>query len=226
MIDTLLQIIAPHYCYGCGEIGRVLCGNCKYNIIDDRFEGCIVCLRAVGPVGVCGNCRTSYTRGWVVSERTDTTERLIDAYKFRHHKGAAPALADLLHEVVPDLSLVESVVVVPVPTIATHIRRRGYDHIDLVARRFARLRGLPYARALRRQTNTVQVGSSRLQRIENAQQAFRVHRELDPRAIYLLIDDVVTTGATLQYAAKALTDAGAGEVWVAALARQTLDKPA
>lgn len=223
MIDTFLQIVAPHHCYGCGIAGLLLCDNCKYNIVDERFPACVVCQRPHARHGVCHSCKTSYERAWVVSERSDEVEQLLNGYKFMRQKSGAKVCVELLESILPVFSGMD-ITVVPVPTISTHIRRRGYDHTVLIAKNLARRRKLPYSAVLSRQTDSVQLGSSKRERFENAKHAFRVTKQLDPDVIYLVIDDVVTTGATLQFAAEALRKAGASNVWVAAIARQPLDK--
>lgn len=93
----------------------------------------------------------------------------------------------------------------------------------LIARHFARQRNLPFVATLQRRTNTKQRAASARQRTTNAKEAFAVHKKPDPEKIYLLIDDVVTTGATIKYATKTLLDAGAMTVWVASISRQPLD---
>ncbi|RYF28401.1 MAG: hypothetical protein EOO17_04860 [Chloroflexi bacterium] len=65
--------------------------------------------------------------------------------------------------------------------------------------------------------------ATKSQRRKQASRAFTCKSELSTDTTYLLLDDVVTTGATMEYAAKCLRDAGAGDVWVAAIARQPLD---
>jgi ComF family protein len=156
-----------------------------------------------------------------VGERSGETRGLIDGYKFERQRAAHRPLADLLLQCIDQLP--EDTVIVPVPTIAPHIRLRGYDHMYLIARYFARKRGLELCSVLHRTTTTRQRGASRAQRMLQAQKAFEVRRDLDPDKHYLLIDDVITTGSTLAYASQALLDAGAGHVWVAAIARQPLD---
>jgi predicted amidophosphoribosyltransferase len=116
-------------------------------------------------------------------------------------------------------------IIVPIPTIAAHVRQRGYDHIQLVARQFAKLRGgMSFERPLERISTASQRGANKRQRFTQAESAFRVTTSLKADRPYLLIDDVVTTNATLRYAALALRDAGAQQVWVAVIARQPLDK--
>ena len=224
MIDQLLKIVAPHYCYGCRKAGSTLCSNCKYNIISEPFSGCIVCQKPAGERGVCGACSPSFERAWCVSERTDVVQAVLDGYKFERQRSSYKALGALLDDHVSDFSH-EPVVVVPIPTVARHIRIRGYDHTMLIARRFARLRNAPLdTRLLTRKTSAAQLGANRKKRIAQAKAAFHVRGIVSETSVYLLIDDLTTTGSPLAYAARALKGAGASRVWVAVIARQPLDK--
>lgn len=222
MIDTLLSYIAPHHCSGCGESGTLLCHNCKYDIISEPYSACIACSTAIaGKQGLCKKCVVPYERAWCVAPRHDVLQRLIDDYKFANVKAASVPLASLLHEQLPELPV--NVNVVPVPTISSHIRQRGYDHTLLVARRFAKQRHLTISTPLQRATSTMQRGANKRDRTKQAQSAFMCSESLDPKAIYLLLDDVVTTGATVKFATKTLIDAGAQTVWVVSISRQPLD---
>jgi len=220
MIDALLSTVAPHPCSGCGKTGSVLCQYCKYDIISEGFDGCLLCSRKNSAGTICDHCCSIAQRGWCVGGRTDVLQKLIDDYKFENVRAAYKALADLLDEKIDMLP--STTVVVPVPTIARHIRERGYDHAALIAKEFARRRRLTYKAVIQRQDNNTQREASRAQRLVQAQKAFQVRSSL-PTHPYLLIDDIVTTGATLTYAVKALRDAGATEIWIAAIARQPLD---
>jgi len=221
MIDKLLEYVAPHPCYGCTKLGRPLCDNCKYDIVNDTFSACIACGKTAGPTGICSTCKLPYQQAWCVGARTGALRNLIDGYKFERMKSSALVLAELLDETVPVLP--ESTMVIPIPTIPAHQRERGYDHTYLVAREFCRLRHLKLLRNhLVRRTNTVQrLATSRRQRHQQARQAFAVSRRLGSDVPYLLLDDIMTSGATLRYAAKTLKTAGAHEVWIAVVARQT-----
>jgi ComF family protein len=221
MIDRLLETIAPHHCYGCHKLGTLLCGNCKYDIVLDKFFNCVACGSGISPTGVCASCRVPYSRAWCVGERSGTLQQLIGGHKFRYVRGAYRPLAQLLLEALDQLP--PGTVVVPIPTIAAHIRERGFDHTLLLARYVAKKRGLKVEKVLRRVTNTKQRDAGRAKRIAQAKTAFRLQGKVQKSTPYLLIDDVVTTGATLQYAAEVLKTAGVEEVWVAVIARQPLD---
>lgn len=222
MLDTVLSFVAPHHCSGCAISGTLLCDNCKYDIVSEPYSACGACGKGIARSnGICDKCTTPYARLWCVSDRRDQLQRLIGSYKFTNARAAYRPLADLLHEHLPELP--EDTVVVPVPTVSSHIRQRGYDHMYLIARRFAKLRGLSLDTSLRRVTKTKQRSTSAKQRAMNAKTAFACDDSLNEGTTYLLIDDVITTGSTVKYASKVLLDAGASEVWVASVSRQPLD---
>lgn len=221
MLDKVLSIIAPHHCCGCDKIGSLLCDNCKYNISAEASLFCVVCNRPTTRMWLCNDCSVPYERAWAVGERADVLQRLIGLYKFERARAAYVPLGDLLLNVLPDLP--PETIIVPVPTVWSHIRERGYDHTLLIARYVAKARGLSCRQLVERQNIDKQRQANALQRLAQAKRAFVVTQDIDSDVPYLLIDDVMTTGATMKYAAKALRKAGAKHVWVAIIARQTLD---
>lgn len=221
MMDKTLSFIAPHLCFGCNKLGNLLCDNCKYDIVNDIFQHCLGCGQlASAATGICGECHLPYSRAWCIGERIGVLGKLIDAYKFERTYAAHKIFAELLAVILPELP--ENVVIVSIPTVAAHIRQRGYDHTRQIAKVLAKRTGRRLASPLIRATTTKQRDASRAVRIAQAKHAFKV-KTIDANTCYLLVDDVVTTGATVKYAAKTLRDAGAKDVWVAAIARQPLD---
>lgn len=180
----------------------------------------MVCERPVGGnEALCVECNVPYCRAWCVGKKSDELERLIAAYKFSRAKAAHRPLAQLLAMATPTLP--PDTIVTAVPTVSAHIRQRGYDHAELIAREFARLGGYEYKRTLKRLTTTRQRGANRREREAQAKVAFCPVAPLT--GTYLLVDDVLTTGATLKYAASALRAGGAKDVWVSVIARQPLE---
>jgi ComF family protein len=107
----------------------------------------------------------------------------------------------------------EDIVLTYVPTATSRRRERGYDQAEVITRRLARRNHLPYRRLLARLGQAHQVGSKRSDRIAHVRDAFRpVHEAKTKGAHIVLIDDVCTTGASLEAAARTLKRAGAKKV--------------
>lgn len=222
IIEAFLQKVAPHPCFGCEKMGTVLCLNCKYNIISEPFSGCCLCGN-VSNLGICAQHDVPICKAWVVSERVTVLKRVIDAYKFEFVKAAAHRLVDLLDDSLPLLP--KNMVIVPVPTASSHIRQRGFDHLDVLARLFAQRRGLRVARVLERSSAKTQHELNKAERQAEAGGAFQITKglEIDSHTPLLILDDIITTGSTVSSIAQVLGKAGAKNIFVAALAYQPLD---
>lgn len=220
MISLLLDLVAPDHCYMCNKTGTILCNSCKYDITDESFGRCMLCLVPTIDGNLCSGCIGPLTRAWVVGERTDVLQRLTNDSKFASNRRACLAQASLLDTILPRLP--DDTLVTPIPTIWPHIRQRGFGHAEYVARSLATMRHLAYSPLLTRITNSVQHGATRQQRLKQAKQAYACGVPLDDAPI-LLVDDVCTTGASLVAAANVLRQAGARQVWAAVTTRQMLE---
>ena len=198
-----------------------MCDNCKYNITSEPFEGCIGCGRAAIRHGLCGSCKVPYSRAWVVDAYRGPVGEAIKGMKIVSMRETAKVLGMMLAETLP--ALPTGTILVPIPTLRSHIRQRGFDHTKMIAKSVSKHLQLPIEYPLQRVGRSMQRGSSAAQRRRQAKEAFIVEKQLDPEQIYLLVDDVVTTGATIREASARLRQAGAKEIWVAVLARETLD---
>ncbi len=220
MQNLFISLIFPHYCCACGKIGALLCDRCRYDIVSDGYGACVICrLPVQSSEALCKSCRAPYSRAWCVAAHEGAVRRLVSDLKFERVKAAGQVLGSLLASSTPELP--PDVTVVPVPTVAQHIRQRGYDHCALIARAFAKEKGLNYAETLSRQTSTTQRGAGRRDRLSQAKLAFEVDRAIS--GVVVLVDDVFTTGATLHYAAEKAREAGASDVWIAIISREPLD---
>ena len=190
MVEKLLDLISPHYCCSCGEIGSILCESCKYDIVSEQFSGCLLCTRPTLS-GSCAHCSSDLARTWCGGERIGGLERLINCYKFEYAVAAHAPLGDIILASLPELP--KETIVIPIPTIRTHVRQRGYDHTLLLARYIAKKRGLHCYQPLIRATSSIQRGTDRKTRLAQAKVAYKVKGELEKDTQYLLIDDVVTT---------------------------------
>jgi predicted amidophosphoribosyltransferase len=148
---------------------------------------------------------------------------LIHSLKYRNRRRVARELAvAALHRVGP-AAFVGIRVVTWAPTGRTHLRRRGFDQAELLARSVAKCLGVPCRRLLYRahgDAQQPQTGRSRAERLRGVAFVVRpaLSRAFGGAPCVLLVDDVVTTGATLASARDALLDGGAGRVMALAIA--------
>lgn len=221
ILGKSLQYVAPDLCTGCSFFGTILCEHCKYDINYESFEGCVLCANPTF-VGICNkHTDAPFSRAWVVGERHGALLNLLDEYKFQRVARADSILAELLDVRLPFLPA--NTVVIPVPTNRSHVRQRGYDHCLRIAREFARRRQLAFDSPLESHSRWTQHFSNKADRQRQVKNAFSLTKTLDVSRPHLIIDDIVTTGATLLAVAEALRQAGVSEIWAAAVARQPLD---
>lgn len=240
-LDRLVHALLPAACLSCGQplsargTALGLCIACRGLLSRLPVQACAVCALPLGeayalPTGYrCGACRQAppaYDRMLALWCYGPPLDAVVRALKFRRldylGRHLAVALATELGPRLEGLGPIDRVVPVPL-----HWRRRltrGYNQAERIARPLAGLLGLPFDPVLARSRATpAQSRLGRMQRLANLRRAFRVPR---PRAIQglhlLLVDDVATTGATLDAAAEALKRAGAAAVTALVAARTPL----
>lgn len=200
-----------------------LCADCAPTATATRCVGCG--LRVAGRGLRCGHCLATplpFVRCVCAVDYADPWDRLIVAYKYHGQVELAQVLADRLHAALSAEGVERPDRVLPVPLAAERLAERGYNQAWELARCIAaRLGCTADGQTLERpMARAPQAGLGRAERRRNLQGAFRVtrpHRVAGQRIA--LVDDVLTTGATLAEAAQTLLTAGATEVQVWALAR-------
>lgn len=222
MIDHVLDLLAPHICCYCGQQNAILCENCYFDIKDEPYARCVVCLQPTAQSNICSRCRETslLSEVWAVGDRAGSLKKLIDSYKFERVKQAGSTIARLVADRLPQLK--SDTVICYIPDIAAHSRQRGYDHMAYVANRLGKLRGYTVRPLLHRQTHVSQRDLSRKERLTSQVGAFRVDGYPPSRVI--LLDDIYTTGATLQAGAAALRESGVETIYGVIVARQPLDE--
>ncbi len=209
-------------CPGCGLVREDEC--------EEGYGG------GAGREWVCPDCEVPFCWLGVVGWREGALAKLIKDFKYKSVRAVGEVLVDFLDERIPkDFGFLDfgvgdggevamkggglEVVVVPLPTIGRHVRERGLDHTTILAKKLAKRRGWKYERVLGRATGVVQVGTKAAARKAQAEQTYEVVREVSGEKLYLLVDDVWTTGATMLAAEKTLREAGAK--WIAGVVLAT-----
>lgn len=238
IFQYLLDFIFPQKCLGCARAQIVLCSNCRSSLPILKVQRCPVCERVETPLGaICDSCRANPTARerwfidglWVLSPYSPSSllARLIKSLKYRSMEALAEILGEFLADRFPMREFGDAVMV-PVPLHPRRERERGYNQARLLAQALGKRHGFGLEEAVIRSRYTAPQAKqlSREARLTNLADAFSLKgkcREQGrifsvPEKI-LLIDDVCSTGATLNEVAKVLKSAGAKTVWGVVLAR-------
>ncbi|OHD64251.1 MAG: hypothetical protein A2176_01215 [Spirochaetes bacterium RBG_13_51_14] len=233
MLSILLDILVPARCAACGNPAgsrdNYLCGNCSGRI-PFLTNSCPVCSGELsgGTCTVCAERHWYLTRNITVAEYSGVMKKIIRSLKFnklqRIHIGLGViALEEISrHHIVADL-------ITWVPMNSGKKRRRGFNQSELIAKRLSRATGVPCVPLLREKRNMrAQRELGLRDRFLNAlnRYAMAPRRHLSGQTI-LIVDDIFTTGATINECARILRAAGAKQVISLTIARadiKTLEK--
>lgn len=223
ILEEALDLLFPPRCAGCGRPGALWCAACAAAVIPIMPPVCPGCGIPWPEGDRCPACRTDPLRLAGIRSAClyqGPLRRAVHRLKFHGRYAVAQALAPLMADGWARFAL-EADLLIPVPAHRGRERQRGYNQAALLAEALAEHLSLPVRpEALRRVRATPsQVGMDHLARRANVQGAFQA----DPRWIagrrVAVIDDVCTSGATLEACAAALHQAGAVAVWGFTLAR-------
>lgn len=213
------DLVYPPRCAGCGHRGVWVCDRCKRKTHQIEPPWCQRCGAGENIACICNHLSpdldfvrsAAIYHGWVRSA--------ISSFKYEGERARAEHLALLA---APLLREVRSpVALVPVPLHPSRQRKRGYNQAELLARVIARDTGMPIDVVLQRAVATrQQVGLPAAQRALNVKGAFAIASGATiPGRRFLLIDDVMTTGSTLDACAEVLKSGGAQWVGAVTIAR-------
>jgi len=214
----LLELLLPPACAGCGRYGAVLCRACARGMRParspaDRFA-------AADPGIVMGESLEVAIAAFV---HEGAMRRALQRLKYG---GAARLAAPLARQALPALADLlamapEGAVLVPVPVHPARRRQRGYNQAALLAAELGTGAGVPVQEFLVRTRETArQHGLSRTARLHNLRGAFAAQRAAPSGATVVLVDDILTTAATLEACAEVLRARGAARVLGFAVARE------
>lgn len=220
LLADLAELLAPTRCAGCDLPGALLCDSCHELAV--RFDQSESCPRCAAPFGalVCTECwerAFSFEAAQALGDLSAPLHRAVLLYKDASERRLGALLGGLLGRQVAQAWPGWADVVTWVPPSREALRRRGFDHAGEVSLAVAAIVGARAEPLLRRTGARDQRALGREARAENAAGVFSAAGEVGGRV--LLVDDVMTTGATADVAASALLDAGATNVRVAVVAR-------
>lgn len=219
LVDTLVGVFAPYNCLVCGREGALVCKHCLPVLASTKRSSCFLCNKLTKGWQTCPTCRrhTSMRGVYIGSHYESQVKQLLRMLKYERAVASATVLARML---APTIEAQKFSLVTAIPSTSGRYRQRGYNQAALIAHRLARNCKLPYAECLARLGQSRQVGTDRKTRLTQAEGTMyckKLSRVYGKQI--LVVDDVVTTGATMKEAARALKLAGAKACWGAAIAK-------
>jgi ComF family protein len=237
-LERVLDLVLPPRCLACGAAvdsqGR-LCATCWRGLTFLGPPQCRLCgyplPHAQPEAPLCGRCAVeppAYDRARAALRYDEGARSLVLAFKHADRTDTAPAFGRWLARAGTEL-LAEADLIAPVPLHRWRLLKRGYNQAAVLARALARETGVPMIPDLlqrHRATPSQQTLSARARLANVTAGAFRAHPWHRRRAIgrrVVLVDDVLTTGATVSACARVLRQAGAAQVDVLTLTRVVRD---
>ncbi len=231
--QTVLDCVFPISCLGCGKEGELACRQCLDRVPEPDSQVCPLCKTPFSHNGAtCAKCRgKTALDGLLVARpyRFRLVEELIFSLKYRFLERAVPPLVDLLEASLAHHSLPLPDCLIPVPLHPRRLRFRGFNQAERIAqelgRRLAPGLSIPLDTASLKRcrfTKPQMKTDTRDERLHNLSGAFAVDLKVAGPLVgkYVwLIDDVATTGTTLDECARALKAAGVKTVWGVVIAR-------
>jgi ComF family protein len=219
LFEASLDFVFPHSCLICNKETKdnVLCHNCLDYIPLVKPPLCSVCGRPIKKSRVCQNCKgrahIEYGRAWAVF--VPPVDKVIHHFKYRKHSELATILGRAMAVIVKsDFFLKEADLIVPIPLFWWKKLRRGYNQARLLAEIISKECNMKVADILRRTKNTrTQTKLDDAARQKNVFNAFALRDNKIEDKTILLIDDVLTTGATMNECARILKQHGAKGVF-------------
>ena len=228
-----LDLLFPPHCAACQRLGAWLCTDCLNEIEAIELPVCQYCGRpraGDSRAAVCGRCQVSPIqldglRAYAI--HGGPLREAIHQFKYEDLRGLAGLLGQLMADGWSRLAPrdLELDAIVPVPLHRNRQRQRGYNQAALLARELGHCLQLPIVEdaVVRSRATAPQVDLNARARRENVRDAFRCEGNGLSGKRILLVDDVCTSGATLESACLALRGAGVSSVWACTLTRARPD---
>lgn len=224
LYNSGVREVFPSECVACHKEGPWLCSDCLQTCTKIQTPTCPFCNKLSSRGTTCSACRKTFslTGGRSIWYYDGAIPPLIHALKYDGITSSLDFLHPWLSGVAQTMQLPPAnLVITSVPSTQSRLERRGFNQSELLAQAVAQSLQRPYLPLLTRTNETrSQTTLTRQERLANVAEQFQAKRTLLPEEkIILIVDDVITTGATLSSCASALRSAGAKQVWSLTLAK-------
>ena len=230
--DFFIDLVFPKQCLDCGREGSYLCEDCKKKIeLNPKFY-CVICKTPTHWSTICQSCQNGFNLKavWVAADYNNKVlQELIHCLKYKYLEEIADDLSDLVRQYIIENKIFvnfnlnnDNAIIVPVPLHKKRYLKRGFNQSELLAKNISDYFGIGKRNLLVRKINTAsQINLKRAERQNNVKNAFVAIEPVDlSNKKVILIDDVVTTGSTLNECALALKDVGFEQIYGLVIAQR------
>ena len=229
-LDKIISVIYPRHCPVCEEIvsptGRMFCKDCIRKLSFVKTPVCLKCGKEIfdAQKEYCEDCakrKKSYEYGMALLNYDELTEKIMINIKYHNKREYIKALSKLLvSRYGSEILKLKVDVLLPIPVHKKRLRQRGYNQSELITKEVAKELNLSYSEdVLVRNKNTkAQKELSPEQRLANLSAAFACSEEAKRYRKVLLVDDIYTTGSTIEACTRLLKEKGVREVYYVSLA--------
>lgn len=234
--DFLLELFFPSFCFGCNKEGTYLCDDCRATLEISEYNYCLcnnpLRLPSTTKTGKCNRCSSKKLSGLYSAlpyKEKFLTRQLIHHFKYKPYiKDLSRVLAGILieHFVITYNNINEiwdNSVLIPVPLDKKGLKSRGYNQSEELAKELSTVLEIPLITdvLIKIKSTESQMKLSKEEREENIKDAFgTVNSERIKDKKIFLVDDVYTTGSTMEECARILKKAGTKQVWGIVIARE------
>lgn len=227
IFQGVVDLLYPPLCFCCGEKAteQPLCHKCKMKIKFINPPFCIKCNEKINDnTYICKNCQKKnifYDRLFCAVYYQYPITNIIHLFKYRHRDSLKEFISWLLITQIQRLNLqIKADYIVPVPIHKVRLREREYNQTTLIAKYVSEFLKIPVNEniVLRKKNRPSQTLLSRTQREKNIQEVFVVNEDIKGKKI-VIIDDIFTSGATVNECSKVLKKSGTDEITVFAVAK-------
>ena len=228
-VEEMVNLLYPRRCPICQEILTdrtvLICTSCRKKAVPIGEPKCKKCGKPLSGQmqEYCSDCRSRehfFTKGWAVFPYKKEIKQSVYQFKFHNKREYQEFYASEMVRIYGrEILSWKPDAVIPIPMYRRKQRKRGYNQAELLAGLVSKKLGIPMDKEMlcRVRNTTPQKELTQKEREKNLRHAFKVRKKALQGGKFLLIDDIYTTGATVDAAAKALLDAGAAEVRVLVL---------
>lgn len=219
-------MVFPRHCPVCDDIipfgGKLICPDCERKTVFVGEPRCMKCGRVITDAAreYCSDCievKHEFTRAVSVFVYNDALQEAIFRFKYRGRQEYADFFAESIdHYLGREIASFGAEALIPVPIHKDRLKKRGFNQAELIAEKLGKLNGLKVEKDLIRRTRSTlpQKGLSREERRKNLKRAFKLTGNDVKLTKLIIIDDIYTTGSTVDEMAKLLKKAGASDVYV------------